>query len=85
MCVQNLSKCSEKGVILDSMRDLINDLVAPDGVCPNNVIGVLKHITGKLWECVGSLCAQDCEGRGCCSYYAIFRGGRDLERHVYTY
>jgi hypothetical protein len=38
----------EKGVIPDSTRDLINDLVALDGVRPNKVVGVLKRIMGKL-------------------------------------
>ncbi|KAJ6528244.1 hypothetical protein DFH09DRAFT_1327825 [Mycena vulgaris] len=38
----------EKGVIPDSTRDMINDLVALDGVRPNKVVGVLKCITGKL-------------------------------------
>ncbi|KAJ7657960.1 hypothetical protein B0H17DRAFT_1145756 [Mycena rosella] len=38
----------EKGVIPDSTRDMINDLVALDGVRPNKVIGVLKRIAGKL-------------------------------------
>ncbi|KAJ7476817.1 hypothetical protein B0H11DRAFT_1726989 [Mycena galericulata] len=38
----------EKGVLSDSARDMINDLVALDGVRPNKVIGVLKRIAGKL-------------------------------------
>ncbi|KAJ7433147.1 hypothetical protein B0H11DRAFT_1759292 [Mycena galericulata] len=38
----------ENGVIPDSTRDMINDLVALDGVRPNKVIGVLKRIAGKL-------------------------------------
>jgi hypothetical protein len=38
----------EKGVILDSTRDLINDLVALDGVRLNKVVVVLKHVVGKL-------------------------------------
>ncbi|KAJ7443776.1 hypothetical protein B0H11DRAFT_1931443 [Mycena galericulata] len=38
----------EKGVVPDSTRDMINDLVALDGVRPNKVIGVLKRIAGKL-------------------------------------
>ncbi|KAJ7482106.1 hypothetical protein B0H11DRAFT_1724107 [Mycena galericulata] len=38
----------EQGVVPDSTRDMINDLVALDGVRPNKVIGVLKRIAGKL-------------------------------------
>ncbi|KAJ7776084.1 hypothetical protein B0H14DRAFT_3508317 [Mycena olivaceomarginata] len=38
----------EKGVVPDSTRDMINDLVALDGVRPNKVVGVLKRIAGKL-------------------------------------
>ncbi|KAJ6578287.1 hypothetical protein B0H19DRAFT_1230087 [Mycena capillaripes] len=38
----------EKGVVPDSTRDTINDLVALDGVRPNKVIGVLKGIAGRL-------------------------------------
>ncbi|KAJ7023037.1 hypothetical protein C8F04DRAFT_1271864 [Mycena alexandri] len=38
----------EKGVVPDQTRDMINDLVALDGVRPNKVIGVLKRIAGKL-------------------------------------
>jgi chromosome segregation ATPase len=38
----------EKGVVPDSTRDMINDLVALDGVRPAKVIGVLKRIAGKL-------------------------------------
>ncbi|KAJ7732317.1 hypothetical protein B0H16DRAFT_1328808 [Mycena metata] len=38
----------EKGVVPDSTRDLISDLVALDGVRPNKVVGVLKRIAGKL-------------------------------------
>jgi regulator of replication initiation timing len=38
----------EKGVVPDSTRDMINDLVALDGVRPNKVIGVLKRIADKL-------------------------------------
>ncbi|KAJ7477635.1 hypothetical protein FB451DRAFT_1396591 [Mycena latifolia] len=38
----------EKGAVPDSTRDMINDLVALDGVRPNKVIGVLKCIAGKL-------------------------------------
>ncbi|KAJ7474992.1 hypothetical protein FB451DRAFT_1034862 [Mycena latifolia] len=38
----------EKGVIPDSTRDMINDLVALDGVRPNKVVRVLKRIAEKL-------------------------------------
>ncbi|KAJ7216800.1 hypothetical protein C8J57DRAFT_1537863 [Mycena rebaudengoi] len=38
----------EKGVIPDETRDMINELVALDGVRPNKVVGVLKRIAGKL-------------------------------------
>ncbi|KAJ7897728.1 hypothetical protein B0H13DRAFT_1884566 [Mycena leptocephala] len=38
----------EKGVIPDDTRDLINDLVALDGVRPHRVMGVLKRFAAKL-------------------------------------
>ncbi|KAJ6517945.1 hypothetical protein C8R47DRAFT_960123 [Mycena vitilis] len=38
----------ENGVIPDATRDIINDLVAIDGVRPHRVIGVLKKIAAKL-------------------------------------
>ena len=38
----------EKGIVPDSTRDMINELVALDGVRPNKVVGVLKRIAGKL-------------------------------------
>jgi hypothetical protein len=38
----------EKGVVPDTTRDMINDLVALDGVRPNQVIGVLKRIAERL-------------------------------------
>lgn len=38
----------EKGVVPDATRDMINDLVALDGVRPNKVVGVLKCIARKL-------------------------------------
>ncbi|KAJ7660878.1 hypothetical protein DFH06DRAFT_1326132 [Mycena polygramma] len=38
----------ENGVVPDSTRDMINDLVALDGVRPNKVVGVLKRIAAKL-------------------------------------
>ncbi|KAJ6541247.1 hypothetical protein DFH09DRAFT_1089529 [Mycena vulgaris] len=34
--------------VADSIRDLIDDLVALDGVRSNKVVGVLKHIAGKV-------------------------------------
>ncbi|KAJ7149359.1 hypothetical protein C8R46DRAFT_916116 [Mycena filopes] len=38
----------EKGVVPDSTRDMITDLVALDGVRPSKVVGVLKRIAEKL-------------------------------------
>ncbi|KAJ7620634.1 hypothetical protein DFH06DRAFT_1105910 [Mycena polygramma] len=38
----------ENGVIPDATRDIINDLVAIDGVRPHRVIGVLKKFAAKL-------------------------------------
>ncbi|KAJ7621714.1 hypothetical protein DFH06DRAFT_1143459 [Mycena polygramma] len=38
----------ENGVVPDSTWDMINDLVALDGVRLNKVVGVLKRIAGKL-------------------------------------
>jgi hypothetical protein len=38
----------EKGVVPDTTRDTINDLVALDGVRQNKVIGVLKRIAERL-------------------------------------
>ncbi|KAJ7155610.1 hypothetical protein C8R46DRAFT_910335, partial [Mycena filopes] len=38
----------EKGVIPDETRDIINDLVAIDGVRPHRVVGVLKRLAAKL-------------------------------------
>ncbi|KAJ7197444.1 hypothetical protein GGX14DRAFT_374928 [Mycena pura] len=38
----------EKGVVPDSTRDMIADLVALDGVRPSKVVGVLKRIAAKL-------------------------------------
>jgi hypothetical protein len=38
----------EKGVVPDATRDMINELVALDGVRPSKVVGVLKRIAGKL-------------------------------------
>ncbi|KAJ7131749.1 hypothetical protein C8R43DRAFT_895756 [Mycena crocata] len=38
----------ENGVIPDSTRDFINDLVANDGVRPHRVVGVLKRMAGAL-------------------------------------
>jgi prefoldin subunit 5 len=38
----------EKGVVPDDTRNMINDLVALDGVRPNKVVGVLKRIAINL-------------------------------------
>ncbi|KAJ7429992.1 hypothetical protein FB451DRAFT_1158984 [Mycena latifolia] len=38
----------EKGVIPDDTRDIINDLVANDGVRPHRVVGVLKKFAAAL-------------------------------------
>jgi hypothetical protein len=38
----------DKALVPDSTRDLINDLVALDGVRPNKVVGVLKLMAEKL-------------------------------------
>ena len=69
-------KLKEKGVIPDSTRDMINDLVALDGVCLNKVIGMLKRIAGKLgFEVMGNISDHSntmyCERRQCDVLHAI--------------
>ncbi|KAJ7015912.1 hypothetical protein C8F04DRAFT_1204510 [Mycena alexandri] len=73
----------EKGVVPDETRDMINDLVALDGVRPNKVIGVLKRIAGKLEIGVTGNASDRTRVTGACNFipWSCRRGneGEDVQ------